>query len=57
MRKNKKSKSSRYVLQAHRRAHAWAEKAILYRAAGRSRKQRPLRKGTAMAAESSSGLE
>jgi hypothetical protein len=35
MRKKKKSKSDSYVLQAHRRAHAWAEKAILYRAAGK----------------------
>jgi hypothetical protein len=35
MRKKKKSKSSTYVLQAQRRAHAWAEKAILYRAAGK----------------------
>jgi len=35
MRKKQKFKSSTYVLQAHRRAHAWAEKAILYRAAGK----------------------
>jgi hypothetical protein len=35
MRRKKKSKSSTYVLLAHRRAHAWAEKALLYRAAGK----------------------
>jgi hypothetical protein len=35
MRRKKKSKSGTYVLQAHARAHAWAEKAILHRAAGK----------------------
>jgi hypothetical protein len=35
MRSKRESKGSVYALQAHQRAHAWAEKAILYRAAGK----------------------
>jgi hypothetical protein len=31
----KKKSHKRLALQAHQRAHAWAEKAILYRAAGK----------------------